>query len=176
MTNLYRFAETESASGAAALGIDPKAFAIQLITFVFVFLILKKFAFDKIVELLEKRRKTIEEGVRLTSKLAAEKEKLEKDIEAAHQKARKRSDEVIAAAQVQAGSIIKEAEDSAQRKIDAMLEDAHKKIEEETIRARQNLEKDVAELVILATETVARTKLDGKKDQELIKHALRGGK
>lgn len=174
---LLQFASEEAEpSGIAALGLDPKAFLIQFVTFLLVFYVLRKYVFSHIVNMLEKRRKTIEEGLKLTSELSEEKQKLEREIAEVHRTARKQSDEVIAASRVRADALIKEAEDKAQAKVDNMLNDAKKKIEEETKRARRGLEREIVELVIKATEFVAKEKIDPKKDEKLIAEALRGQK
>jgi F-type H+-transporting ATPase subunit b len=165
--------ETEAASGIGALGLDGKAFVIQLITFLLVFYILNKFVFGKVVDLLEKRRKTIEEGVRLTTKMQSEKEKLDQEIALTHQEARKQADEVIASSRQQAADILKQAEDSALAKADKIIADAKDKIEEETQKAKRNLEKDMVELVIAATEEVTREKLNARKDRVLVSSVLK---
>ncbi len=163
----------EESSGFAALGFDPKAFLIQLITFLFVFYILKRYVFGRVVDLLEKRRMTIEDGVRLTTEIREQKEKLDKEVEKIQKDARKHADEVISEAQAQSGVILKEAEESAQAKIEILLTEAGKKIEQETQRARAAVEKEAVELVIKATEVIAREKIDTKKDQSLIANALK---
>ena len=167
-------AEEAEASGFEALGFDPKAFLIQLVTFLLVFYILKRFAFGKIVEMLETRRKTIEEGVGLTAKMREEKEKLEKEIALKRAEARREADQVIAASQAQTAGIIKEAEDAAKEKAERILADAKQKIEDETARAKRDLEREMVDLVIEATEAVTRQKLDAKKDNQLIADALKG--
>lgn len=166
--------EAKEAEGFAALGFDPKAFIIQLITFLLVFYILKKYVFGRIVDLLEKRRLTIEEGMKLTSKLTEEKEKLDQEVAKKLKEARKEADEIIAATHNQAEGMIKDAETKAQTKAEAMLADAKSKIQEETARARRKLEQEMVELVIEATEAVASEKLDAKKDAALIEKALKG--
>lgn len=167
-------AEEAGSSGFGALGIDFKAFLIQLITFVLVFLILRKYVFGRVVKLLDDRQKTIEEGVKLTADMNVARDKLQEEMTQSRQKARSEADKLLADAHEQAGATLKEAEDAAQRKVDAIMADAHKRIEEETHRARRKLEKDMVEMVIAATEIVAKEKIDPKKDHELIDKALRG--
>ncbi len=167
-------ASTESeASGIGALGINGEAFLIQLITWILVFFVLRQFVFLPIVKLLEKRRTTIEDGVRLTTEIREQKEKLDQEVDKIQKQARKHADQVISEAQAQSGVILKEAEESAQAKIEILLTEAGKKIEQETERARAAVEKEAVELVIRATEVVAREKIDAKKDQSLIANALK---
>ncbi|MBW3569415.1 F0F1 ATP synthase subunit B [Candidatus Parcubacteria bacterium] len=174
-TVIHNFAaeNTEEASGFAALGFDVKAFLIQLVTFLLVFYILKRFVFGKVVDMLEKRRETIEEGVKLSQEAKARSEELDREIDEAHKKARADADKLLAQTREQAESIIREAEDSAVTKAENILSEAKKKINEETERARRSLERETVDLVIEATEAVSREKLDAKKDANLIKDALR---
>ncbi len=170
---IFAAEEADKASGIAALGIEPRIFITQLITFVFVFWVLRKYVFSRVVDTLEKRRKTIEEGLKLTTEMASEKQKLEKEVAEAHKAARKQSDEILANSRNQADEIITQAETKASAKADAMLSDAKKRIEEETQRAKRGLEKDMVEMVIQATEFVAKEKIDARKDKQLIAEALK---
>lgn len=169
-------AEDTQAEGIAALGLDPRAFLVQLATFLLVFYVLKRFVFGRVVKVLEDRQKTIAEGIELTSRMQTEKQLLEEESASTRKKARVEADKILADSHEQAGAMLKEAEEAAQRKIDALLADAHKKIEEDTERARRELEKDIAELIIQATEVVAKEKIDAKKDADLISRALGASK
>ncbi len=175
-TLLTRFAAEEAheeASGFAALGFDVKAFLIQLVTFLLVFYILRRFAFGKIVEMLEKRRQTIEEGVRLTTQLSEEKSKLDREVAQARADARREADEIIAASHQKAKTIVKDAETEAESKAANIIAEAQNRIAEESARARRKLEHEVIGLVAEATEVIVQEKLDPKKDAELVTKALR---
>jgi F-type H+-transporting ATPase subunit b len=177
MTNtlLTQFAAEEAeASGIAALGFDLKAFIIQLVTFLLIFYILKRFAFGRIVDLLEKRRQTIEDGVTLSAKMAQEKEKLDKEVARLRAEARRESEQLLDDTKAQAIAILKEAETNAAERANQIIEEARAKIDDETARARRNLEKEMVDLVVEATEAVTREKLDAKKDGVLITEALKG--
>ena len=174
-TALIRFAaEEEEASGFAALGFDPKAFIIQLITLLLVFYILKRYVFGRIIDLLEKRRQKIEEGLKLTAQMTEEKAKLDRESAEMRAAARKAADEVISAGHQQAATMVKEAETAAAEKAQNIIAEARKKTEDEIARARRNLEHEMVDLVIDATEAVKRKKLDSKKDNALIADALKG--
>jgi F-type H+-transporting ATPase subunit b len=166
-------AEEAAESGLAVLGINPLAFLLQLVTFLILFLLLKRFAFAKIVSLLEERRRTIDKGVDLGLAMEAQKQQLDKKVDEILHKARADADKIIAGGHHEAGVIIKEAEAAAARKTDAMLADAHAKIGEDIERARRELEKEMASLVAEATEAIIDEKLDARKDSDLISRALR---
>src|SRR5687768_776736 len=124
---LRHFAAEGGQSGIGVLGIDPRAMGLQLITFVILFCLLKRFSFDTIVRLLEERRHAIDDGIRLGREMEAEKARLDERVEATLRQARKESDRIIAEAHQEAGGIIKASEELAERKISGMLNDAHNK-------------------------------------------------
>lgn len=162
----------EQPQGIAALGIDPLAILAQMATFVVLFIVIKKFALDKIVANLEERRKTIDAGVRLGQEMEAEKEKLDEQIEKTLQKARNQADEIIAEAHEESGKLVKSAEDKANEKVETMLSDAQAKIDSEVTRAKRDLEKETLELVARATESIIKEKLDATKDAKLMTRSL----
>lgn len=168
----------EEVSGIGALGIDFLAILAQAVTFLLLFWVIKKFALDGIVKTLEKRRKTIDDGVRLGREMEAEKAALDEKVEGLLKKARTEADGIIAGGQKEAGEIIKAAEEAASRKAEAILEEAHGKITEDIEAARKGLEQEMRSLVAEATEVIIEEKLDAKKDEGLIKRAFArvGGK
>jgi F-type H+-transporting ATPase subunit b len=161
-------------SGIAALGIKPLTILLQFATFVLLFVIVKKFALTSIVAALEKRRKAIDDGIRLGRAMEAEKAKLDATIEATMKQARADADKILAEAHQEAGEIVRQAEADAQTKVDAMFEDAHGKIESDLKKAHDQLKSEVLSLVADATEAVLEEKIDRAKDESLIRRALDG--
>lgn len=173
---IYLFAAegAERAAEGLPLGLSPKAFLIQLVTFVLVFMVLKRFAFKPITAMLEKRRQTIDDGVRLGQKLEKEKDKLDQEVARVMREARHEADKIIAAGHKDARQSVRDAEKNAQVKAERILKDAEERIHEETEHARRKLEKDLVGLVSEATETIVGEKVDAKKDAELVKKAMKG--
>ena len=170
------FAETSEASGIGALGVDGKAFIIQLVTFVLAFWVLKKFAFGPIMRVLDDRRELIESGVKLGEEMKQQQATLEAKVAEELADARKAADGILATANDNAREMVREAEDKAKTKADGILDDAKTRIEQETARARKNLEKEMVNLVSEATEAIIGEKVDTKKDAALVERALKGQK
>jgi F-type H+-transporting ATPase subunit b len=169
-TGLTNFAE--GSSGIGALGVDGKAFIIQLVSFVLAFLVLKKWAFGPIVHMMNERRKTIESGVELGEQMKKERAELEKKIEQTLHEARQEADGIIAQAQEASRTAIREAEDKARDKAAGILKEAEERIATETARARKKLEGELVGLISDATEAIIGEKVDAKKDAQLIDRAL----
>jgi F-type H+-transporting ATPase subunit b len=169
----------EAAGGGsplAALGVDLRSFIFQIITFILVLILLKRFAFTPISKKLAERRQTIDDGVRMGLRMEKEKAKLDEDVAKTMREARHEADQIIAAAHKDAREVIRKAEKDAQRKVDAMLADAEERAVEESEQARKKLEKDIVGLVSEATETIVGEKVDTKRDAELVAKALKGQK
>lgn len=165
---LFASETAETASEGLPLGIDFKAFIFQLITFIILFFLLKKFAFKPIVKLLDQRHKVIDDGVRLGQKMEKEQAKLEEEKAKMIREARHEADAIVATAHKEAREVAREAEKTAHKKTEAMMADAELRIAEESDQAKRKLEKDIAKLVAEATEAVVGEKLDGKADTALI--------
>lgn len=163
----------EEATGLGALGVSLESFAIQLITFILVFLLLKKFAFSPIGRMLEKRRKTIDDGVRLGQKLERQQEKMDQEAAKVTREARHEADRIISNANKEARQIQRDAEKAANRKTDSMIADAEARIHEDAQAAKQKLEKEIVGIVSEATEAIVGEKVDPKKDAEIIEKVIR---
>lgn len=163
----------DSSSGLGALGFDPKAFLIQLATFILAYLVLRRWAFGPITKLLNERRETIERGVKLGEDMQKEKAALEQQIEQQLHEARQEADKMIAGAQDTAHETVREAETKARQKSDNIVAEAEGRIATDAARVRQQLEGELAGLVAEATEAVIDEKVDAVKDAQLIKKALK---
>jgi F-type H+-transporting ATPase subunit b len=163
----------EEASGIGALGFDGKAFLIQLITFILAYLVLRRYAFGPILEVLRRRRETIESSVKLTEDLQKEKDKLEATVEKTLHEARAQADGMIAGANDTARQMVRDAEDKAKTKAEGVMKSAESRIAQDTARARTQLQGELVGLVSEATEAIIKEKVDSEKDTQLIKQALK---
>lgn len=176
---LVQFAKVtspEEAGGFGALGLDPKAFIVQLITFLIVFYILKKYVFGRIIDVLDKRQKVIEQGLRSAKDMTAQREKLASEVAELQAEARARADEILAESRSQSEAIITKASQSASEKADKMVTEAKKKITEETERSRRSLRSEIVAIVVDTTEKLIGAKVDAHKDKAIIDQALKTGR
>jgi F-type H+-transporting ATPase subunit b len=166
-------AHEATTSGIGALGIGWKTFIVQLITFVLVYLVLRKWAFGPILKVLNQRRETIETGVRLGEEMRLEKAEFEKTVAKELSEARTKADGIIADADSAARDKIRSAEEDAQAKAAIIVKEGKARGEQEVVRARKELEGELVGLISDATETIIGEKVDAKKDATLIDKALK---
>jgi F-type H+-transporting ATPase subunit b len=100
------------------LGIEPKLFIAQLVNFGIIMFVLSRFLYKPILGMLEKRKKQIEEGLKLTEKMQQEAEKMEAKRAQIVEEAKKEGIALIEKAKLQAkeeaGTIITEARHEAE--------------------------------------------------------------
>lgn len=160
--------------GIAALGLSPVAIGAQLLTFLVLFIVVKKFALEGIVKNLQKRHDDINRGLHLTAELDKEKADLDVRVEQALKAARKEADAIIAEAHVETNKMIQAAEEKAGLKADEIIKAAEGKIERDIVEARNGLKKEMAELITDATEAILNQKLDASADRKLVEAYLKG--
>lgn len=162
----------EEPEGIAALGIDPLAILAQAATFLLLFFLIRKYALGNIVDTLEKRRKTIDDGVRLGRKMEAEQEQLKETIAKELHKAREEADKIVQEGRSEAAVIVHDAEQDARNRADEIVKDAQNKIHEDADKVRKQLEGELKQLVAEATEVILEEKINAKKDDSLIERAI----
>ncbi|HSX40941.1 MAG TPA: F0F1 ATP synthase subunit B [Candidatus Saccharimonadales bacterium] len=115
-------------------GFDPVLFVAQIINFLIVLYILKKFLYKPILETLKKRKETISEGL----KQAQEGRKLLEDASA-------REREILQAAQLNAQKIVDDAQKSAKELALKMQEDAKLQTQKMIADAKEEIQQDARE-------------------------------
>lgn len=175
--NIVYFAEAEKAAGGlGVLGINLQGFLFQLITFVLVLLLLRKYVYGKLVDTLESRRQAVIDSLDNAKEAAAELEKTNEKTAALLKKARADAADVVATAQKEGAKLVEEAETKASKKADHMLEQAKSRIDSDVADAKKELHGEMIDLVAKAAEKIIQQKIDAKSDAALIKKALEEAK
>ncbi len=159
-----------------ALGINLGFFLVQLLNFIIVAIVLKVWAYDPIVRLLEQRKQRIAQGLedaRVAAEARANAEKeAEKIIAAAQQEANKRVAEATGRAEKSAADVRAAAEEERARILRSAQEDA----ELERNRILADLRGQVAALSIAAANKIISSSLDDKRQHGLIEEFFSGVK
>jgi F-type H+-transporting ATPase subunit b len=143
-----------------------------LLAFGVTFLILRKLAFPKIAEALDRRQRAIEESIDAAVRTREEAETLLAEYRQRLTDARTQADEIVAKAE-RAGEVHREeALAAAKQQREELIEQTRKDIEAETRRAIQEIRREVADLTVLATEKVTRKTLDEADQRRLVEDAL----
>jgi len=161
------------------LGINLGYLIVQIFNFIVMYLVLKKWVFGPVLDMLEKRRQAIAQGLE-DARVAAE----------ARANAEKEAEKIIAEAQAKAAQIVREASERAEavaREIKAAAEaeaakareQAMAEVEHERNRMLSVLRSQVAALAIAAAQKLVGEALDEQRQHALIQEffsGVKGGK
>ncbi|MSO42312.1 MAG: ATP synthase F0 subunit B [Solirubrobacterales bacterium] len=143
-----------------------------LATFLFTMYVLKKLAFPRIQEALDKRAKLIADSIDAAQQSKKESEELLAEYRARLKEAREQADDIVARARKSADTAKAEATKEGVAKREELLAAARRDIEAETRRSLERIRKEVADLTVLTTEKVVRRSLDSDDQKRLVDEAL----
>jgi F-type H+-transporting ATPase subunit b len=165
-------AATDSGSGSFLVSPNVGLMIWTLIVFGISLYLLRKLAFPRIAEALDKRQHMIEESIDTAERTKSEAEQLLQEYRERLAEARQQADEIVARAR-KAGEVHeREATEAARRKREELLEQTRRDIEGETQRAIQEIRNEVADLTVRATEKVTRKTLTPDDQRRLVDEAL----
>ena len=134
--------------------------------------VLSKLAFPRIGEALEKRANAIKDNIAASEKTRQDADELLQEYRARLKEAREQADDIAARARKSADAAIAEATSDGKAKREELVAAARKDIETETRRSLEQIRKEVADLTVLATETLTRKSLSDSDHQKLVEEAL----
>jgi F-type H+-transporting ATPase subunit b len=144
-----------------------------LIAFGITYWILRKLAFPRIQEALDRRQHAIEESIDAAERTRKEADEILAEYRQRLREARSQADEIVARARKAAENAEREAMEKSKEKREELLAQTRRDIEAETRRAIQEIRREVADLTVLATEKVTRKSLSPDDQRRLVDEALR---
>jgi len=147
----------------------------QIVVFMTLLLLLKKFLYGPLNELMENRSTKIAEGLAAADAGKDAKAKAEAEVAEQLVEARKKAQEILTAAGKRAAEIEEEMTLKARTNATQIVEAAREEIGAEANRARQALRKEVAGLAIAAAERVIDAELDAKRHSKIIDSVVSQG-
>ncbi len=154
------------------MNLELEQILTQIVAFLAMLWILKKFAWKPLLDVMEERRQTIQsefdsieeqkkEVKRLTNTYNAKLDEIEAVARATIQEAVKRGEQVA-----------QEIEQETRERAAMILNKAQSEMEEEIAQAKKKLKQDLVKMTLAATEKIIQEKLDPTKHQKLIEDAI----
>ena len=135
------------------------------ITFLFLILILRKFAWKPILGAVDSREESIQKALDAAEEAKKEMQNLKADNEKMKQEARQERDAMLKEAQQMKKQMIAEASDEADKKANQIIAKAQTAIQNEKNAAIDDLKKQVAQYSLEIAEKVLKQELKDKKAQ-----------
>jgi F-type H+-transporting ATPase subunit b len=143
-----------------------------LLAFFATFMLLRKLAFPRIQEALDRRANAIQDSIEQAERTRRDADELLEEYRERLKEARVQSEEIVARARKAAENVEREGTEEARRRREELMAQARRDIETETRRAIQEIRREVADLTVLATEKVTRRALSEEEQQRLVEEAL----
>jgi F-type H+-transporting ATPase subunit b len=149
-------------------GVNPLLLAAQVVNFLVLLFILKRFLYKPLLKVLEERKEKIAESLKqaeeIQETLTKTEEEKEKKLAAATLEARG----LIEEATKNANQIIAQAHTKASKDIEEILKKGQEQIKQERLQMQQELRGELADIVVVAMEKVTGKVLKEKDQKELI--------
>ncbi len=154
-------------------GIEPTLFVAQIINFLIIFYVLKRFAYKPILDLLKKREQTIKDGLRQAEEARILLEKTEDKQKEMLRKTQAQVRKMLDEAKQQKIELLEKAEISTKAQVEKMMQEARNQIAFETKEVEKRLSSQVTNLAVDFLQKSI-TELFSEKDQEqIMENALR---
>lgn len=146
---------------------DPGLFLWALATFAGLMLLLSRFAFKPLREMLQRREETIREAIQQAETARLEALQLLEQQQAGMAEARQQAREAIEEGHRIVAGIKQEAAEAGRQQTELLLERARTEIENETRKSLDDLKGTVAALSVRIARQIIRETLDEKRHEEL---------
>jgi F-type H+-transporting ATPase subunit b len=143
-----------------------------LLAFLATYLILRRLAFPRIQEALDRRQRAIEESIDAAERTRKEADELLGEYRQRLREARVQAEDIVARARKAAENTEREGAEAGKLKREEILEQARRDAEAEIRRVAQELRKEMAGMVVMATEKVTRKSLTEEDQRRLVEESL----
>lgn len=154
------------------IGFDWKVALANLVNFLIIFYLLKRFAFPKIDAVLKKRKDTIKEGLDNATRAETELQKATQLREEKLDEAKGEAHEILAGAHMEEKAIVSAAVEKAQRAADKEHQAGQARIQHDKQEMEYVFKEEAAELVLRGVEKVMRSEMNKEKNERFIQEIL----
>lgn len=154
------------------LGINWKLLIGQIVNFVILLFLLKRFAYKPFLAVLEQRKKRIEEGIKKADEIEKKTEEIKVRREEILEKAKGKSFRIIKEGEKRAEERSKEIISSAEKEKNEILEKGREEIKSERRATEKNLREEAIKMSLILSEKFLEEKLNEEKDKKIINRFL----
>lgn len=140
----------------------------QIVAFLIMIWVMKRYAWKPILGLMEERRKKIESEFELIEERKKEVNKLLDDYHEKLAGIEARTKIVLQNAEKEGQKISQEIQDDAHKKAEVIIKKGQDEIEKEIAKAKIQLKSELVNLIISATQKMVQQDLDPEKQKQLI--------
>ncbi len=157
-----------------ALGINLGYLLVQIFNFAIVLLVLKAWVFEPIINMLERRRETIEKGIEDARVAAEARANAEQEAETILTDARAKANQIVRDATDRADAVAQEIKSEAEEEAENAKEAALADAQQERDRILADVRGQIASLAIAAAQKLIGESLDEQRQRNLLDEFFSG--
>lgn len=154
-------------------GIKPILLVAQIVNFLVILYILRRFFYKPVTQLLKKREDTIKEGLEKAEEARIRLEKVAEEEKKILKEAQSQAIKIIDEAKTQGANISKKAEEETLKQIERMITEARNQIAQDTKEAQNKLTAHVSKLAIAFLQKSVSEVFNEKTQDEIMSKAIK---
>lgn len=153
-------------------GVNPILLVAQIVNFLIVLYLLKKFLYKPVFDLLKKRRDTISEGLAQAEDARIKLEKVVEEEKNILRLAQTQAKKIIDQAKEEAIEVSKQITENAKKQTDKMIKDAQGQIARETSNVEKKLVSNVSKLAVSFLQKALSDFFSERQQKDVMREAL----
>lgn len=153
-------------------GIEPTLLVAQIVNFLIILYLLKRFLYKPVLEMLKQREKTIREGLEKAEQARLLLERTQDEEKTILQKAQQQATRLVEEAKDHAVELMKQSEERSKQHTEKMITEAKDQIMKETRDAEKRLARNVSELAVAFLRKSLSDILSEREQKEIMTRAI----
>lgn len=155
------------------MSINVVQIIFQIVNFSILLVLMKRFLYKPMINILEQRSKKIEAGLEAAEKSIEEQEKMEKTKKKIITQAEKDASQILEGARVRAKKVERQLAEQAEKEADRKLKKAEELSKSRMRQMESELSRKFSQAVLQTTESLLKDSLTEKQQQAIIQSNLK---
>src|SRR5581483_2203532 len=153
---------------AKSFGIEPVLLVAQIVNFLIVLFLLKRFLYKTVLTMLKNRREAIKEGLEKAQESMLLLEKTKKEEKEILKKAQERAGKIVDLAKTQASEMLEEARANSKQETEKMISEAKEQIQKEIKKAQSQVIAHVSDVAVDMLKKSLSKEVSAKTQKEIV--------
>ena len=154
-------------------GVNPILLSAQIVNFLIILFVLKKFLYKPILELLKKRQTMIKEGIKQAEESRNRLEKVVIEEKSILRNAQLQAKELMEDAKQESIELTLQMNEAAKKQTEKILKDARDQIARESLETEKRLAINTSKLAVSFLQKTLAEFFSGKEQKEVVSNVLR---
>jgi F-type H+-transporting ATPase subunit b len=154
-------------------GLNPFLLGAQVLNFIIILIILKKFLYKPVLDILKKRQTIIKDGLRQAEDARIKLEKVVVEEKNILRQAQLQSKKIIEDAKTDAIEVSRKINDETKKQTEKIMNDAREQITRESVEAEKRLAVNTSKLAVTFLKKALTEFFSSKEQGEIIASALK---